>query len=299
MINEKGLTPDVAVEQPDVEFGQPAPHDRCDARQSDRAAEERSRTRRCARLVGRRSLRSLLGLAASLARQERRRSARAAVSQRVRTARRTSRDARQSDERAAASPHERASESRAKRSSQLSLVIRLTRFSRSLYNRAHVRFARARHAAAHGQCPLARGSGGQMNKQELIAKVAKDTGGTKSIGSTGDRFGHRRHHPRAEEGRLVTFVGFGTFKTSNRKARTARNPQTGAASRSPSGRPCASSPAKRSRPPSTERRQFRPTPGFAETARPGVMMPYAILFVRLFEKRRTYRRVAQLVRAPP
>jgi C-terminal processing protease CtpA/Prc len=25
VINEKGLTPDVAVEQPDLEFGQPAP----------------------------------------------------------------------------------------------------------------------------------------------------------------------------------------------------------------------------------------------------------------------------------
>ncbi len=26
----------------------------------------------------------------------------------------------------------------------------------------------------------------------------------------------------------MSFVGFGTFKTANRKARTARNPQTGA-----------------------------------------------------------------------
>ena len=40
VINEKGLMPDVAVEQPDVDFGQPAPDDRCDARQGGRAAEE-------------------------------------------------------------------------------------------------------------------------------------------------------------------------------------------------------------------------------------------------------------------
>ena len=32
-----------------------------------------------------------------------------------------------------------------------------------------------------------------------------------------------------KKGESITFVGFGTFKTSQRKARTARNPQTGAA----------------------------------------------------------------------
>ena len=31
-----------------------------------------------------------------------------------------------------------------------------------------------------------------------------------------------------KKGDSITFVGFGTFKTSQRKARTARNPQTGA-----------------------------------------------------------------------
>jgi DNA-binding protein HU-beta len=31
-----------------------------------------------------------------------------------------------------------------------------------------------------------------------------------------------------KKGESITFVGFGTFKTSQRKARTARNPQTGA-----------------------------------------------------------------------
>jgi DNA-binding protein HU-beta len=31
-----------------------------------------------------------------------------------------------------------------------------------------------------------------------------------------------------KKGESITFVGFGTFKTTQRKARTARNPQTGA-----------------------------------------------------------------------
>lgn len=67
-----------------------------------------------------------------------------------------------------------------------------------------------------------------MNKQALVAKVAKDTGGTKvaatqAIDSMIDGI------TRAlKKGDSVTFVGFGTFKTSQRKARTARNPQTGA-----------------------------------------------------------------------
>ena len=39
-----------------------------------------------------------------------------------------------------------------------------------------------------------------------------------------------------KKGDPVTFVGFGTFKTSNRKARKARNPQTGATIRIPKRR---------------------------------------------------------------
>ena len=67
-----------------------------------------------------------------------------------------------------------------------------------------------------------------MNKHELIAKVARDTGDTKikaarAIDSVIDGI-----TKALKKGDSVTFVGFGTFKTSNRKARTARNPQTGA-----------------------------------------------------------------------
>jgi nucleoid DNA-binding protein len=67
-----------------------------------------------------------------------------------------------------------------------------------------------------------------MNKQELIAKVAKDTGGTKSMAALAVDSVIEGITKALKKGDSVTFVGFGTFKTSNRKARTARNPQTGA-----------------------------------------------------------------------
>lgn len=68
-----------------------------------------------------------------------------------------------------------------------------------------------------------------MNKQELIAKIVKDTGVTKSaagsmLDSTLDTI-----TKALKKGDTITFVGFGTFKTSNRKARMARNPRTGEA----------------------------------------------------------------------
>jgi DNA-binding protein HU-beta len=75
-----------------------------------------------------------------------------------------------------------------------------------------------------------------MNKQDLIAKIAQDTGGSKAgaaaaIDSLLD--GITRS---LKKGDSITFVGFGTFKTSQRKARTARNPQTGAAIKIPKRR---------------------------------------------------------------
>ena len=66
-----------------------------------------------------------------------------------------------------------------------------------------------------------------MNKQELIAKVAKDTGGTKSKAAEAVASVIDGITKALKKGDSVTFVGFGTFKTSNRKARTTRNPQTG------------------------------------------------------------------------
>ncbi len=75
-----------------------------------------------------------------------------------------------------------------------------------------------------------------MNKQELISKIAQDTGITKANAAAAiDSFieGITRS---LKKGQPITFIGFGTFKTAHRKARTARNPQTGAAVKVPKRR---------------------------------------------------------------
>ena len=72
-----------------------------------------------------------------------------------------------------------------------------------------------------------------MNKQELIAKVAKDINGTKNTAAQAVESVIEGITRALKKGDSVTFVGFGTFKTSPRKARTARNPQTGAPIRIP------------------------------------------------------------------
>jgi DNA-binding protein HU-beta len=68
-----------------------------------------------------------------------------------------------------------------------------------------------------------------MNKQDLIARLVKDTGVTKAtagkmLDSTVDFIGKA-----LKKGDTFAIVGFGTFKTSVRKARVARNPRTGEA----------------------------------------------------------------------
>ncbi len=67
-----------------------------------------------------------------------------------------------------------------------------------------------------------------MNKQELIAKIAKDTGSSKAGAAAAVDSLIDSITRSLKKGDTITFVGFGTFKTSQRKARTARNPQTGA-----------------------------------------------------------------------
>ena len=75
-----------------------------------------------------------------------------------------------------------------------------------------------------------------MNKQELIAKIAKDTGASKSGAAAAVESMLDGITRSLKKGDSITFVGFGTFKTSQRKARTARNPQTGAAIKIPKRR---------------------------------------------------------------
>jgi DNA-binding protein HU-beta len=75
-----------------------------------------------------------------------------------------------------------------------------------------------------------------MNKQELIAKIAKDTGSSKVSAAAAVESLIDGITKSLKKGDSITFVGFGTFKTSQRKARTARNPQTGAAIKIPKRR---------------------------------------------------------------
>ena len=67
-----------------------------------------------------------------------------------------------------------------------------------------------------------------MNKQDLLAKIAKETGLSKIAASAAIESAMDGITKALKKGDSITFVGFGTFKTSQRKARTARNPQTGA-----------------------------------------------------------------------
>jgi DNA-binding protein HU-beta len=67
-----------------------------------------------------------------------------------------------------------------------------------------------------------------MNKQELIGKIAADNGLTKAAAAGAVESLLKGIVASLKKGDPVTFVGFGTFKTAQRKARVARNPQTGA-----------------------------------------------------------------------
>jgi DNA-binding protein HU-beta len=75
-----------------------------------------------------------------------------------------------------------------------------------------------------------------MNKQDLIAKIAKDTGSSKAGAAAAVDSLIDGITKSLKKGDSITFVGFGTFKTAQRRARTARNPQTGAAIKIPKRR---------------------------------------------------------------
>lgn len=67
-----------------------------------------------------------------------------------------------------------------------------------------------------------------MNKQELIDAVASQAGTTKAVaGSVLDAAIDTIKNAMAA-GDTVQLIGFGTFATGKRAARTGRNPQTGA-----------------------------------------------------------------------
>ena len=71
-------------------------------------------------------------------------------------------------------------------------------------------------------------TGGAMNKAELIDEVAKVTCSKKEAELAIDAT-FAAIQKVLKKGGAVTLVGFGKFGVTKRKARTGRNPQTGAA----------------------------------------------------------------------
>ena len=67
-----------------------------------------------------------------------------------------------------------------------------------------------------------------MNKAQLIDAIAKDAGVSKAAAAKALDSFVDNVTKALKKGSKVTLVGFGTFGTSNRKARTGRNPRTGA-----------------------------------------------------------------------
>jgi nucleoid DNA-binding protein len=67
-----------------------------------------------------------------------------------------------------------------------------------------------------------------MTKAELVDKIAKDSDITKAKAEMAFNSFLDGVTGSLQSGDKVTFVGFGTFGVSERKARIGRNPQTGA-----------------------------------------------------------------------
>jgi len=68
-----------------------------------------------------------------------------------------------------------------------------------------------------------------MNKSELIEAIAKQAEISKATATKALDAYHEIVKKAIKEGDSVGIVGFGTFSTVERKARTGRNPKTGAA----------------------------------------------------------------------
>jgi DNA-binding protein HU-beta len=67
-----------------------------------------------------------------------------------------------------------------------------------------------------------------LNKGDLVGKIAKDAGITKGQAEAAFNSLVGAITASLKKGQKVTIVGFGTFGVAKRKARTGRNPQTGA-----------------------------------------------------------------------
>lgn len=67
-----------------------------------------------------------------------------------------------------------------------------------------------------------------MNKGNLIERIAEKTNLSKTTAADALNSALECIETALREGDSVALVGFGTFSVSDRKARTGRNPQTGA-----------------------------------------------------------------------
>lgn len=66
-----------------------------------------------------------------------------------------------------------------------------------------------------------------MTRDELIARISKKTGLSKTQVSNSLKSMLDEITDALRKGDKISFVGFGTFSTARRKARTGRNPRTG------------------------------------------------------------------------
>ncbi|MCR5289784.1 MAG: HU family DNA-binding protein [Treponema sp.] len=67
-----------------------------------------------------------------------------------------------------------------------------------------------------------------MNKSELVDAMAKDTGLTKKDTEATLKAFIENVSKALEKGDSISLIGFGTFTTGERAARSGRNPKTGA-----------------------------------------------------------------------
>jgi DNA-binding protein HU-beta len=75
-----------------------------------------------------------------------------------------------------------------------------------------------------------------VNKHDVIAHIAAHTGVTKVSAAAALESLLAAITQALRKGDAITFVGFGTFKTTQRRARVAKNPRTGDAIKIPKRR---------------------------------------------------------------
>ena len=75
-----------------------------------------------------------------------------------------------------------------------------------------------------------------MTRAELVAVMAKASGGTKASSERAFKAALGAIRDSLKRGRRVTLVGFGTFAVARRAARSGRNPRTGKVIKIPAAR---------------------------------------------------------------